>query len=110
MTTGIGGQPGTLMIGLSVIRSDTDTAPVGLGLACGMPPNAAQLPTAMMAAASAAVSVSMSRLETPAMVEKPGLPSGMEPSTTSRYLPLFSAIAVVRAASAASPEAACRVW
>ena len=39
MTSGIGGQPETLMIGLSPIRSETGRAPVGLGSANGMPPN-----------------------------------------------------------------------
>ena len=32
------------MIGLSLIRSDTGTAPVGFGLALGIPPNAAHAP------------------------------------------------------------------
>ena len=50
-------------------RSDTDTAPVGLGLACGMPPKEEQLPTATMAAAPAATSFSISTLLMPAMVE-----------------------------------------
>ncbi len=68
MTTGIGGQPEMLVIGLSLITSLTLTAPVGLGPAAGSPPNAAQVPTAMMAVAPRAVSSSMSRLLTPPMV------------------------------------------
>src|SRR4030095_9861480 len=40
ITTGIGGQPETLMIGLSLMRSLTATAPVGFGLAPGVAPNA----------------------------------------------------------------------
>ncbi len=69
MATGIGGQPEILMIGLSLTMSDTATAPVGFGAACGIPPNAAQVPTATSAAASLAHSWSMSRLLMPAMVE-----------------------------------------
>jgi len=46
---GIGGQPEMLMIGLSLMTSDTATAPVGFGFAFGRPPNDAQLPTAMIA-------------------------------------------------------------
>src|SRR6056297_1038239 len=38
LSFGIGGRPGTLMMGLSLIRSRTATAPVGLGFAFGMPP------------------------------------------------------------------------
>ncbi len=60
ITVGIGGQPGTLMIGLSLTTVWIATAPVGLGLAFGRPPNAAQVPTAMMAAAPFTVSISMS--------------------------------------------------
>ena len=43
-----------LTIGLSVMMSETGTAPVGLGCAIGMPPKAAQVPTEITAAASAA--------------------------------------------------------
>src|SRR5512143_2225573 len=87
ITTGMGGQPGTLMMGLSLTMSLTGTAPVGFGSALGMPPYAAQVPTATMAAAPLAVSTSMSWLLMPAMQEKAGLPIGMEPSTIIRYLP-----------------------
>ncbi len=69
IATGIGGQPDTLMIGLSLIISETPTAPVGFGFACGMPPKAAQVPIATIAAAPSTVSRSMSRLLTPAIVE-----------------------------------------
>ncbi len=84
MTTGIGGQPETLMIGLSLTIADTATAPVGFGLAPGMPPNAAQLPRATIAAAPRATSCSSARLSRPATVLKPLLPVGIEPSTISR--------------------------
>ena len=68
MASGIGGQPEMLITGLSV-SSDTATAPVGFGLAPGMPPKVAQLPTAMIALACSAVSWNICRLEMPAMVE-----------------------------------------
>ncbi len=58
-----------LMIGLSLMSSETGTAPVGFGLAIGMPPNEAQVPTDTMAAAPLAASCSRSRLVLPAMVE-----------------------------------------
>ncbi len=56
MTTGIGGQPGILIIGLSLMISLTETAPVGFGLALGKPPYAAQVPTETIAAAPSATS------------------------------------------------------
>ena len=68
MTAGIGGQPEMWMIGLSLTTSDTATAPVGFGFAIGMPPKAAQLPTATTAAQPEAASLSISRWLTPAMV------------------------------------------
>src|SRR5664279_394147 len=60
ITSGIGGQPETLMIGLLRIRDDTGCAPVGFGSANGMPPNDEQVPTQIMAAAPSAASVRMS--------------------------------------------------
>jgi hypothetical protein len=58
-----------LTMGLSLMMSDTDTAPVGFGLAFGMPPKEAQEPMATMAAAPAAASFRMSTLERPPMQE-----------------------------------------
>src|SRR3569623_2263846 len=69
ITTGMGGQPGMLTMGLSLTRSDTETAPVGIGLAFGLPPKDAQEPPAMTAAAPAAASFRMSTLERPPMQE-----------------------------------------
>ena len=69
IASAIGGQPGMLITGLSVTKSDTGPAPVGFGLALGMPPNDAQEPTATTASASFTVSFSMSRLVWPALVE-----------------------------------------
>ena len=57
------------MTGLSVMMSEIGTAPVGFGLAPGMPPKVAQLPTAITAKASFTVSSSICRLVIPAMVE-----------------------------------------
>ena len=51
------------------MRWPTETAPVGLGSASGMPPKAAQVPTETTAAAPSAAWRSMSRLVIPAMVE-----------------------------------------
>ncbi len=69
ITIGIGGQPGTLMMGLSLIRSRTATAPVGLGRAFGIPPYAAQVPMETMAAACSAAFMRCSSLLIPAMHE-----------------------------------------
>ena len=61
MTIGIGGQPGTLITGfMPPMRSWTDLASVGFGLAPGMPPNEAQEPIETTAAAPSTVSISMS--------------------------------------------------
>ena len=69
IASAIGGQPEMLITGLSVMMSATGTAPVGLGLACGMPPKAAQVPTEITASACFAVSFSTRRLVLPALVE-----------------------------------------
>ena len=66
---GMGGQPGMLTTGLSLTSCDTGTAPVGFSRASGSPPNAAQVPTAITAAACETVSASMSTLLCPAMTE-----------------------------------------
>ena len=63
IASGIGGQPGMLMIGLSLMMSATETAPVGLGLALGMPPKAAQVPIEITAKASLQVSSRMARFD-----------------------------------------------
>ena len=49
MTSGIGGQPGTRIIGLSLITSVIGTEWVGFGLAVLIQPQDAQEPQAMMA-------------------------------------------------------------
>ena len=56
----MGGQPGTLMIGLSVITLWIGTACVGFGLAACTQPQEAQAPQAITALASAAHSFSCS--------------------------------------------------
>ncbi len=56
----MGGQPGTLMIGLSVMTLSIGTALVGLGLAACTHPHEAQEPHAMTAFASLAYSFSAS--------------------------------------------------
>ena len=48
---GFGGQPGRLMIALSLMMESTPTAPVGFGSAEGTPPHDAHEPIAMIAAA-----------------------------------------------------------
>ncbi len=50
MTSAIGGQPGTLITGLSVITLWIGVASVGLGRAACTQPHEAQEPQAMMAA------------------------------------------------------------
>ena len=57
------------MTGLSLMTSQTPRASVGFGSALGMPPNVAQLPVAMMAAAPSAPSRRMSMLLRPPMVQ-----------------------------------------
>ena len=49
--------------------SATDKAPVGFGAAAGMPPKAAQVPTAMVAAAPPQTSRTISRAERPPIVQ-----------------------------------------
>ena len=60
MTSGIGGQPETLISGTVmprfVISLPMDTAPVGLGAAFGNPPKLAQVPTATIRPAFLAAS------------------------------------------------------
>ena len=69
MTSGMGGQPETLMMGLSPTMEDTGHAPVGLGSAKGMPPNDAQVPTQTMAAAPLAASRKISSALRPPAVQ-----------------------------------------
>jgi hypothetical protein len=86
-------------------------APVGLGAAAGRPPELAQVPTATTASEASRQRRSRLRLSSPAMVEQaPASAVGTEPSTTSNTWPAFSFKEVSRAASAAAPEAACKVW
>ena len=49
--------------------SATDKAPVGFGRAAGMPPNDAQVPTAMVAAAPPQISRAICRADLPPIVQ-----------------------------------------
>ncbi len=69
ITSAMGGQPGTLIIGLSLIMASTGTEPVGLGCAACTPPQAEQLPKVIIAAAPAADSLSISSAVRPAIVQ-----------------------------------------
>ncbi len=90
MTSAIGGQPGTLMIGLSVMTLSIGTAWVGLGLAACTQPQEAQEPQAITAMASAAISLSFStKGRPPSMQNMPSSFSGGLPSTARMYLPLY---------------------
>src|ERR1700722_15826899 len=110
MTSGIGGHPDTLMMGLSPTIAVTGHAPVGLGSAKGIPPNDEHVPTQTMAAAPLAASRSVSTaLRPPAVQYAPPAPVGTDPSITRTYLPKLSFMAVVSAVSAESPAAAIRV-
>ena len=57
---GLAGQPGRVTTVLPLSAWGTPTAPVGLGDAEGMPPQEAQEPMAMMAAAFSATRVTVS--------------------------------------------------
>ena len=82
MTSAIGGQPGTLMIGLSVMTLLIGTAVVGFGLAACTQPQEAQEPQAITAAASLATCLSFStKGRPPGMQNMPSSPSGGLPST-----------------------------
>lgn len=80
ITSAIGGQPGTLMIGLSVITLSIGTARVGFGLAACTQPQLAHEPQAITAFAS---------LETFFSFSANGRPPGMQnmPSSFSGGLP-----------------------
>ena len=67
ITSPIGGQPGTLMIGLPVMSLWIGVASVGFGLAAWMQPFDAQLPQATMAFAPSAASWRMSSAVRPPM-------------------------------------------
>jgi hypothetical protein len=82
ITSAIGGQPGTLMIGLSVMTLSIGTAPVGFGFAAWTQPHEAQEPQAITALASFATRLSFSTKGLPPGMQKvPSLPSGGLPST-----------------------------
>ena len=82
ITSAIGGQPGTLMIGLSRITLSIGTACVGLGLAACTQPQEAQAPQAITAMASPAISFSFSTNgRPPSMQYMPSSLSGGLPST-----------------------------
>jgi hypothetical protein len=67
ITSAIGGQPGTLMMGLSVMTLSIGVAWVGLGLAACTQPQEAQEPQAMTALASLATCFSCSMKGLPPM-------------------------------------------
>ena len=82
ITSAIGGQPGTLMIGLSVITLCTGVACVGFGLAACTQPHEAQEPQEMIALASLATCFSCSTKGLPPMMQyMPSWFSGGLPST-----------------------------
>src|ERR1039458_480669 len=86
--------------------SPTLIAPVGFGAdRCG-PPSNAQEPTAITAAAFPQTCFAISRAERPPIVQYPGLPVGIEPSTITRYLPASSCTTRSRTALACLPAAA----
>ena len=101
MTSAIGGQPGTLMIGLLVMTLSIGVAWVGFGLAAWTQPQEAQAPQAMIAMASSAIHFSFSTKGLPpSMQNMPPSLSGGLPSTASTYLPLYLALVSSRIASA----------
>src|ERR1700683_2562433 len=69
ITAGMGGQPDTLMMGLSPTMADTGQASVGLGSAKGIPPKAEQVPTQTMAVAPLAASRKVSTALRPPAVQ-----------------------------------------
>ena len=101
------GHPDRLTTGTPLTTSPTATAPVGLGRALGMPPNAEHVPTLMIPAAPRAAVVRMSSAARPPIVHDPRMPVGTEPSTITMWPPLATASS--RAFSAASPAAAIKV-
>src|SRR5579872_1660790 len=110
ITSAMGGQPGTLMIGLSVINWLIGLAPVGFGLAACTQPLEAQEPHATIALASLAVSFRMFRNESPPTVQyTPPSLVGALPSTARRYWPLYFFITSRRISSTWKPAAACSV-
>ncbi len=85
----MGGQPGTLITGLST-SLEIGVAPVGFGLAACTQPFEAQLPQATMAAASAATVCRIdSAVLPPTMQYTPPSLVGTAPSTSTMYLPLL---------------------
>ena len=101
------GHPDRLTTGTPLTTSSTETAPVGLGLATGIPPNAEHVPTLMIPAAPRAPFLSMSSAAWPPIVHAPRMPVGTEPSTIRMCPPLATASS--RAFSAAVPAAAITV-
>ena len=82
ITSAIGGQPGTLMIGLPVMTLSIDTAWVGLGLAACTQPQLAHEPQAITALASLATCLTLSTNGLPpGMQNIPSLFNGGLPST-----------------------------
>ena len=82
ITSAIGGQPGTLMMGLSVMTLWMGTACVGLGFAACTQPQLAQAPQAITALASAATWLQLFEEGRPPMMQNmPSSLSGGLPST-----------------------------
>src|SRR5690242_16364927 len=100
MTSAMGGQPGTLMIGLPVINWLIGLAPVGFGFAACTQPFDAHEPQATIALASAAVSSRIFRNDSPPTVQyTPPSLVGALPSTARMYWPLYSFIILRRTSS-----------
>ncbi len=110
ITSAMGGQPGTLMMGLSWMTSWMGTARVGFGFAACTHPQLAHEPQAMMAIASAAISRSCSMYgRPPTMQYIPSSLSGGFPSQARMYFPLYLSRVSARMASAWWPDAAMMV-
>ena len=99
-----------LTIGLFLMTSRTPTAPVGFGRAACTLPQCAHAPSARIAAQPSAASSSTAlAVRPPIVVYMPSSFNGTEPVTTSRYFPLFAAIAACFAFSTAAPAPAISV-
>src|SRR3990167_3140065 len=105
----MGGQPGTLMMGLSVITLWIGVACVGFSLAACTQPHEAHEPQAMMALASFATCLSFSMKGLPDWMQNmPSSFSGGLPSTARMYWPLYLVMISSRMAPAWWPAAAPR--
>ncbi|OQA22779.1 MAG: hypothetical protein BWY60_00140 [Actinobacteria bacterium ADurb.Bin346] len=90
---------------------EAGTAPVGFGGAAGIPPHVAQVPTATTARALSAILLIHSSAVigfssfSPTAQYRPSSSSGIEPSTTSIYLPASFEIILSMTPIARSPAA-----